>query len=79
MKLQVKEKTATDIYEKGVVAKQRISSIQCDIVDGEQVVGRITLTGTGININLNRGLGDDISTWEKNMEKAFNILNGEAK
>ena len=79
MKLQVKERTATDIYEKGVVVKQRISSIQCDIVDGEECVGRVSLTGTGININMNRGLGDNISTWEKNMEKAFNILNGEVK
>ena len=44
-------------------------------MDGEKEIGNVSLTATGININMFQGLGEDLAKWETNINAAFAALN----
>ena len=75
--LELQERTATDVYEDGVVTSQRVASVNYRLMDGENKVGTLSLTATGININMYQGLGEDLAKWETNINAAFAALTKE--
>ena len=75
MELQLKERTAIDVYEDGVVKSQKVASVTYNVMDGEKQVGNASLTATGLNINMYSGLGEDLAKWETNINAAFAALN----
>ena len=77
MELQITQRTATDVYEDGVVKSQKVASVNYKLMDGENKVGTLSLTATGLNINIYQGLGEDLSKWETNINAAFAALNKE--
>lgn len=77
MDLQITQRTATDVYEDGVVKSQKVASVTYNVMDGEKQVGNASLTATGLNINMYSGLGDDLAKWESNINAALEALNQE--
>ena len=77
MDLQITQRTATDVYEDGVVKSQKVASVTYNVMDGEKQVGNASLTATGLNINIYSGLGEDIAKWESNINAALEALNQE--
>lgn len=77
MELQITQRTATDVYEDGVVKSQKVASVTYNVMDGEKQVGNASLTATGLNINMYSGLGDDLAKWESNINAALEALNQE--
>ena len=77
MELQITQRTATDVYEDGVVKSQKVASVAYEVMDGEKEIGNVSLTATGLNINMFQGFGDDLSKWETNINAAFAALNQE--
>ena len=77
MELQITQRTATDVYEDGVVKSQKVASVTYDSIDGEKQVGNVSLTATGLNINMFQGLGEYLAKWETNINAAFAALNQE--
>ena len=75
--LELQERTATDVYEDGVVTSQKVASVTYNVMDGEKQVGNASLTATGLNINMYSGLGEDLAKWETNINAAFAVLNQE--
>lgn len=77
MRLQVLERTATDKYdESGAVEKQLMASLTAKVVDDEnKQIGVLSLTATGLTINMSQGLGDRVNVWETNLAEAFSVLN----
>ena len=75
--LELQERTATDVYENEVVKSQKVASVTYDIMDGEKEIGNVSLTATGLNINMYSGLGEDLAKWETNINAAFDALNQE--
>ena len=75
--LECSERTATDVYENGVVKSQKVASVTYDIMDGEKQVGNASLTATGLNINMYSGIGEDLAKWETNINAAFAALTQE--
>ena len=75
--LELQERTATDVYEDGVVTSQKVASVTYNVMDGEKQVGNASLTATGLNINMYSGLGEDLAKWETNINAAFAALNQE--
>ncbi len=75
--LELQERTATDVYEDGVVKSQKVASVNYKLMDGENQVGNASLTATGLNINMYQGLGDDLAKWETNINAAFAALTQE--
>ena len=75
MELQITQRTATDVYEDGVVKSQRVASVAYKVMDGEKEIGNVSLTATGLNINVFQGLGEDLAKWETNINAAFAALN----
>ena len=75
MNLQITQRTATDVYENEVVKSQRVASVTYNVMDGEKQVGNVSLTATGLNINMYAGLNDDLAKWETNINAAFAALN----
>ena len=75
--LELQERTATDVYEDGVVKSQKVASVTYNVMDGEKQVGNASLTATGLNINMYQGLGEDLSKWESNLNAAFAALTKE--
>ena len=77
MELQITQRTATDVYEDGVVKSQKVASVTYNVMDGEKQVGNASLTSTGLNINMYSGLGEDLAKWEANINAALEALNQE--
>ena len=77
MELQITQRTATDVYEDGVVESQKVASVTYKVMDGEKEIGNVSLTATGLNINMFQGLNDDLAKWETNINAAFAALNQE--
>ena len=77
MNLQITQRTATDVYEDGVVKSQKVASVAYKVMDGEKEIGNVSLTATGLNINMFQGLNDDLAKWETNINAAFAALNQE--
>lgn len=77
MDLQITQRTATDVYEDGVVKSQKVASVTYNVMDGEKQVGNASLTATGLNINIYSGLGEDLAKWEANINAALEALNQE--
>ena len=77
MNLQITQRTATDVYEDGVVKSQKVASVLYDVMDGENQIGNASLTATGLTINMRTGLGEDLAKWETNINAAFAALNQE--
>lgn len=77
MDLQITQRTATDVYEDGVVKSQKVASVTYNVMDGEKQVGNASLTATGLNINIYSGLGEDLAKWESNINAALEALNQE--
>ena len=77
MELQITQRTATDVYEDGVVKSQKVASVTYNVMDGEKQVGNASLTATGLNINIYSGLGEDLAKWESNINAALEALNQE--
>ena len=77
MNLQITQRTATDVYEDGVVKSQKVASVTYNVMDGEKQVGNASLTSTGLNINMYSGLGEDLAKWESNINAALEALNQE--
>ena len=77
MELQITQRTATDVYEDGVVKSQKVASVTYKVMDGEKEIGNVSLTATGLNINMFQGLNDDLAKWETNINAAFAALNQE--
>ena len=77
MELQITQRTATDVYENGVVESQKVASVAYKVMDGEKEIGNVSLTATGLNINMYSGLNDDLAKWETNINAAFAALNQE--
>ena len=77
MNLQITQRTATDVYEDGVVKSQKLASVTYNVMDGEKQVGNASLTATGLNINMYSGLGEDLAKWESNINAALEALNQE--
>lgn len=77
MDLQITQRTATDVYEDGVVKSQKVASVTYNVMDGEKQVGNASLTATGLNINMYSGLGEDLAKWESNINSALEALNQE--
>ena len=77
MNLQITQRTATDVYENEVVKSQKVASVTYNVMDGEKQVGNVSLTATGLNINMYSGLGEDLAKWETNINAAFAALNQE--
>ena len=77
MELQITQRTATDVYEDGVVKSQKVASVAYQVMDGEKEIGNVSLTATGLNINMFQGLGEDLAKWETNINAAFAALNQE--
>ena len=75
--LELQERTATDVYEDGVVKAQKVASVNYKLMEGEKQVGNASLTATGLNINMYQGLGEDLSKWESNLNAAFAALTKE--
>lgn len=75
--LELQERTATDVYENGVVKSQKMASVNYKLMEGEKQVGNASLTATGLNINMYQGLGDDLAKWEANIDAAFAALTKE--
>ena len=75
--LELQERTATDVYEDGVVTSQKVASVNYKLMDGENKVGTLSLTATGVNINMYQGLGEDLAKWESNLNAAFAALTKE--
>ena len=73
--LELQERTATDVYENEVVKSQRVASVAYKVMDGEKEIGNVSLTATGLNINMYSGLGEDLAKWETNINAAFAALN----
>ena len=77
MELQITQRTATDVYENEVVKSQKVASVTYKVMDGEKEIGNVSLTATGLNINMFQGLGEDLAKWETNINAAFAALNQE--
>ena len=77
MELQITQRTATDVYENEVVKSQKVASVTYNVMDGEKEIGNVSLTATGLNINMYSGLGEDLAKWETNINAAFAALNQE--
>ena len=77
MELQITQRTATDVYENEVVKSQKVASVTYKVMDGEKEVGNVSLTATGLNINMYSGLNDDLAKWEANINAAFAALTQE--
>ena len=80
MNLTIKERTATKIYDgSGNVTGEKVASIVYRVMDdaNETELGNVSLTATGLNINMFQGLGDDLAKWETNINAAFAALNQE--
>ena len=75
MELQITQRTATDVYENEVVKSQKVASVTYKVMDGEKEIGNVSLTATGLNINMYSGLGEDLAKWETNINAAFAALN----
>ena len=75
--LELQERTATNVYEDGVVTSQKVASVNYKLMDGEKQVGNASLTATGLNINMYQGLGEDLAKWEANIDAAFAALTKE--
>ena len=75
--LELQERTATNVYEDGVVKSQKVASVNYKLMDGEKQVGNASLTATGLNINIYQGLGEDLAKWEVNLNAAFAALTKE--
>lgn len=78
MNLTIKERTATEVYDgSGNVTGEKVASIVYRVMDdtNEVELGNVSLTATGLNINMFKGLGDDLSKWETNINAAFAALN----
>ena len=77
MELQITQRTATDVYENEVVKSQKVASVTYKVMDGEKEIGNVSLTATGLNINMFQGLGEDLAKWETNINAAFAALTQE--
>ena len=77
MELQITQRTATDVYENEVVKSQKVASVTYKVMDGEKEIGNVSLTATGLNINMYQGLGEDLAKWESNLNAAFAALTKE--
>ena len=77
MELQITQRTSTDVYENEVVKSQKVASVTYKVMDGEKEIGNVSLTATGLNINMFQGLGEDLAKWETNINAAFAALNQE--
>lgn len=80
MNLTIKEKTATKVYDgSGNVTGEKVASIMYRVMDdaNETELGNVSLTATGLNINMYSGLGEDLAKWETNINAAFAALNQE--
>ena len=78
MNLTIKERTATKIYDgSGNVTGEKVASIVYRVMDdaNETELGNVSLTTTGLNINMYAGLNNDITKWETNINAAFAALN----
>ena len=75
--LECSERTATDVYENGVVKSQKVASVNYKLMEGDNQIGNASLTATGLNINMYQGLGDDLAKWESNLNAAFAALTQE--
>ena len=78
MNLTIKERTATKVYDgSGNVTGEKVASIAYRVMDdaNETELGNVSLTATGLNINMFQGLGDDLAKWETNINAAFAALN----
>ena len=78
MNLTIKERTATEVYDgSGNVTGEKVTSIVYRVMNdtNEIELGNVSLTATGLNINMFQGLGNDLSKWETNINAAFAALN----
>ena len=78
MNLTIKERTATEVYDSsGVVTGEKVASIVYRVMDdtNEVELGNVSLTATGLNINMYAGLNNDLVKWETNINAAFAALN----
>ena len=78
MNLTIKERTATKIYDGGGnVTGEKVTSIMYRVMDdaNETELGNVSLTATGLNINMYAGLNNDLAKWETNINAAFAALN----
>ena len=78
MNLTIKERTATKVYYgSGNVAGEKVTSIMYRVMDdaNETELGSVSLTATGLNINMYAGLNNDFAKWETNINAAFAALN----
>ena len=78
MNLTIKERTATKVYHGGGnVTGEKVASIVYRVMDdtNEVELGNVSLTATGLNINMYSGLNDDLAKWETNINAAFAALN----
>ena len=78
MNLTIKERTATKVYDGGGnVTGEKVASIVYRVMDdtNEIELGNVSLTATGLNINMYSGLNDDLAKWETNINAAFAALN----
>ena len=78
MNLTIKERTATKIYDgSGNVTGEKVASITYRVMDdtNEVELGNVSLTATGLNINMYSGLNNDLVKWETNINAAFAALN----
>ena len=78
MNLTIKERTATEVYDgSGNVTGEKVTSIMYRVMDdaNETELGNVSLTATGLNINMYAGLNNDLAKWETNINAAFAALN----
>ena len=78
MNLTIKERTATKVYDgSGNVTGEKVASIMYRVMDdaNETELGNVSLTATGLNINMYSGLNNDLTKWETNINAAFAALN----
>ena len=78
MNLTIKERTATEVYDdSGNVTGEKVASIVYRVMDdaNETELGNVSLTATGLNINMYAGLNNDLAKWETNINAAFAALN----
>ena len=78
MNLTIKERTATKVYDGGgSLTGEKVASIVYRVMDdtNEVELGNVSLTATGLNINMYAGLNDDLAKWETNINAAFAALN----
>ena len=77
MKLQIAQRTATNIYdETGAITGEQIVSISYNVTDDESnKIGSARMDSTGFSFNINVGSGNSLALWEKNVNAAIVALN----